>query len=272
MADIELRYNEAGSGEPAIVLIHGFCSGPEDWDAQAAHLGKRHTVLSVALRGHGISERGSAEMSMEQLAADCLEILKDKGITRAVLGGHSMGTRVAIDAHRQSPETVAGLILVDGSNSTAIVDMGTAMAGFETTVAENGYEAFANSQFAQMFFNPKFDKLKKAYIARALAVPEEIGKPLFANLIRWDGTASREAIGNANIPILVVQSTTRDAAGGRRALEPGEVGVYEKLVQACAPHAEVVGLPGLGHYTMIEAPEDVNAAIDSWLDRHDLRS
>ena len=271
MADIELKHDDVGTGSPAIVLIHGFSSGPEDWAAQAEHLSSRHRVISVALRGHGITGRGDAPMSMEQLATDCLEILQDKGIDGAILAGHSMGTRVAIEAHRQAPTVVKGLILMDGSNSTSQSDLDTALAHFEATLSDIGYTSFAKKLFEQMFYDPKHDALKERYVARALKVTEEIGAPLYRNLITWDGTVTRDALRNANIPVLVVQSTTRDAKGGRRALEPGEVGAYESFVVQYATHADVVGMPGLGHYTMTEAPAEVNAAIDSWLDKHSLR-
>ena len=271
MSDIELKHSDSGNGEPAIVFVHGFCSGPEDWMPQVEYLQARHRVLAVGLRGHGISERGSNEMSMEQLARDCLDLMAEKNITRAVFTGHSMGTRIAIEAHRQAPELVAGLVLVDGSNSTAATDLDTALAGFETALANDGYGAFANMLFAQMFYDKKHDALKEKYIARALAVPEEIGAPLYRNLIKWDGNVARDALRQTTVPILVIQSTTRDAGGGRRPLEPGEKGAYEAFVEEFAPSADVVPLPGLGHYTMLEAPAETNAAIDNWLDNNGLR-
>ena len=272
MADIELKHSDSGSGDPALVFVHGFCSGPEDWAPQADHFAARHRIIAIGLRGHGISDRGSAEMSMEQLATDCLDLLREKGIGRAIFAGHSMGTRIAIEAHRQAPDVVAGLVLVDGSNSTAVADLETAMAGFETVIAEQGYSAFADALFGQMFYDTKHDALKEKYIARARAVPEDIAKPLYRNLITWDGTVTPDALRNASIPILVIQSTTRDAAGGRRPLEPDEVGVYEDYVKKYAPHADVVAMPGFGHYTMLEAPDETNKAIDGWLDQHNLRT
>ena len=271
MTGTGLVHEDVGSGDPAVMLIHGFASGIEDWAAQQRHLSARHRVVSVALRGHGVSERGDAAMTMEQAAADCLGLLKAKGIARAVLAGHSMGTRIALEAHRQAPETVVGLILVDGSNATAIADLETARDGFRKTIAEKGYSGFAEPLFAQMFYDPKFDELKARYIARALKVHAENGLAHYESLITWDGTVARQAISEAAAPILVIQSTTRDASGGRRTLEPGEVGAYESLVKEHAPGADIVAMPGLGHYTMIEAPEAVNASIDQWLDSHALR-
>ena len=161
---------------------------------------------------------------MEQLATDCLEIHSDKGITKAILAGHSMGTRVVIKAHCQAPNVVKGLILMDGSNATSSADLDTALAGFQSTDAELGYAGSAKILFAQMFYDTKHDAWKERFIECALKVPEDIGTPLHKNIITWDGTVTSAALQAANILILVVQSTTRDAKGGRCALEPGEIG------------------------------------------------
>ena len=175
---------------------------------------------------------------MEQLATDCLEIQSDKGITKAILAGHSMRTRVVIETHRQAPDIVKGLILMDGSNATSSTDLDTALAGFQSTDAELRYAGSAKMLFARMFYDSKHDAWKERFIECALKVPEDIGTPLHKNIITWDGTVSSAAMQAANILILVVQSTTRDAKDGRRALEPGEV----------------------------------NRTIEAWLDQHSLRS
>jgi len=272
MSDIELQYVDRGTGTPAIVFIHGFASGPEDWAPQAEYFAGRHRVVSVALRGHGTSERGTAEMTIEQLAADCLAVLEARGIDRAILAGHSMGTRVAIEGHRQAPDRVCGLILLDGSNATALTTLDDALGHFDRTIAERGYLGFAEPLFAQMFFDPKHNTLKQKLVARALKVPEETGKPLYQHMIRYDASVVPGALQMANVPILVIQSTTRSATGARRTLEPGEVGVYENFVLRHAPGADIVTMAGLGHYTMLEAPAEVNQTIEDWMARHHLRA
>ena len=272
MSDIELKHYDKGDGAPAIMFVHGFCCLPDDWADQVVHFAKAHRCISVALRGHGVTERGSAALSMEQMATDCVGLLRDKGIEKAVVVGHSMGTRIAIEAHRQAPDVVAGLVLVDGSNATAATDLDSALSGFEQTVQTQGYAAFADMLFRQMFSDPKYDALKEKTLAQALSIPEEVGRPLYDNLIRWDGNVARDALRATSIPILVIQSTTRDASGGRRPLEAGETGAYEALVKECAPHADVTAMPGLGHFTMIEGAGEVNGAIDGWLDKHGLSS
>ncbi|MGI9524807.1 MAG: alpha/beta fold hydrolase [Hyphomicrobiaceae bacterium] len=271
MAEIPIECHDAGAGEPAIVLVHGFCSGPEDWRFQVEHLAQHHHVIAPGLRGHGITMRGSSPMSIEQLATDCLDLMDEKGAQHAIVGGHSMGTRIAIEMCRQAPKRVRGLILVDGSNTTAKTDLEAALASYNDSIVERGYTAVTEALFAQMTFDPKHDAMKQAFIVRARAVPEAIGLPLYRNLIVWDGTVARDVLAATRVPILVLQSTTRETMGSRRTLQPGERGAYETLVLDNAPHADVVGFSGLGHYTMLEAPDEVNAAIDAWSDEHSLR-
>ena len=253
---------DEGAGEPVFLLIHGFCSGKEDWEPQIEALAKTNRVIAPDLRGHGASPRGSAEMTIEQLAADCIAHVNAKGVNHMVVAGHSMGTRVALEIARQAPDKVFGLLLVDGSNGAA-GQRDAAVQAFEDTIAADGFEAFARNLFEQMFFDPQHEGLAEKLVARALAVPEETARPLYRNMTVWDGDTAETAIADARVPILALQSTTRDA-NGRRSLERDERGPYVELVARNAPQTEVVLFPGLGHFVTREAPEQVNVAIESW--------
>jgi len=270
MSDIELHHSDSDAGSPALFFVHGFSSGLEDWDPQVAHFSQRHRVIAPALRGHGRSPRGTGDMSMPQLAEDCVALARAKGVTSMVVAGHSMGTRIALDMRRQAPDLVTGLILVDGSN-TAGAGKDAALAGFNKGVEEHGYAPFARGLFEAMFFDAKHDALKAKLVARALSVPETTAGPLYRNMIQWDGDEAQAVMQSAKVPILVLQSTTRGADNMRRTLAAGETGAYEALVTKNAPHADIVAMPGLGHFITIEAPDQVNAEMDAWLDKHGLR-
>ncbi|MCB1511200.1 MAG: alpha/beta hydrolase [Hyphomicrobiaceae bacterium] len=270
MTDITLHHTDQGNGAPALFWIHGFSSGLEDWDAQVAHFSPRHRNIAVALRGHGASERGTRDMTIPQLAEDCLAILREKKIDSVVVAGHSMGTRIALELAQQAPEIVKGLILVDGSN-TALAGGATAIEAFDKAVLERGYPAFARGLFEAMFFDDKWSELSKQLVDRALSVPVTTAHALYRNMVRWDGDVADAAMAAVRVPVLVIQSTTRGAENVRRTLKQGETGSYEALVLKHIPSAEVVALPGLGHFVSYEAPREVNAAIDAFLDGENLR-
>ena len=67
-------YHEAGEGEPALVILHGFTGHRDDFVGILPSLGERRRVLAPDLRGHGDSEAGpGAEgWSFEQLVNDLL--------------------------------------------------------------------------------------------------------------------------------------------------------------------------------------------------------
>src|SRR5690349_16395496 len=50
---VHIEYRVAGKGEPAIVLIHGWATDANYWNAQIAPLQAKYTVVALDLAGHG---------------------------------------------------------------------------------------------------------------------------------------------------------------------------------------------------------------------------
>ena len=93
----EIQFIEKGESKNCLLLIHGFCSGPEDWEDQIKFFCADFTVLAPTLRGHDGNNYKNRPMSIEQLSNDCVKILNTKSFNRIVIAGHSMETRLAID-------------------------------------------------------------------------------------------------------------------------------------------------------------------------------
>lgn len=112
MARSEIR--ERGSGERAVVLIHGIPGSGAVWDAVADALERDHRVLVPDLLGFGASPRPK---TIEELWADAqadalLEALERADVTRAVVLGHDFGGPVALELARRGPgDLIAGLCL-----------------------------------------------------------------------------------------------------------------------------------------------------------------
>lgn len=70
--------------------------------------------LAVDLPNHGYSPRTTASrMTYADLAGDIVSLLDGLGIERAVLVGHSMGGKVAMQTALENAERVAALVVVD---------------------------------------------------------------------------------------------------------------------------------------------------------------
>jgi pimeloyl-ACP methyl ester carboxylesterase len=262
MPDIRLNRIREGAGVPPIVFVHGFLCRHRDWRHQVSHFAARHAVIACDLRGHGETPRGEAPMTVETLGGDVASLLEDEALEDAILVGHSMGCRVVMEAYRQAPDRVAGLILVDGSRVGT--DRAAGQESFDAAIAANGYETVVRGLFEGMFFDDPPDWKDEA-LAKVFAVPETTGRPLFRALIAWDAEKLEAAMVETKIPVLVVQSTTMDADRNRRRLEGGEAGPFQELVLSHVAGSEGETVSGPGHFCMTEAPVAINERIERFI-------
>jgi non-heme chloroperoxidase len=91
-ADIELYYEDHGSGQP-VVLIHGYPLDGTSWEKQTTVLleaGKR--VITYDRRGFGKSDKPTSGHDYDTYAADLSALVSALDLQDAVLVGFSMGT------------------------------------------------------------------------------------------------------------------------------------------------------------------------------------
>ncbi len=107
----EIAYTLSGEGETMLVLVHGWGASQAIWASQVDDLAQRYTVLTVDLRGHGASGGGSGGLG--DLARDVGAAMAAVGASRAILVGHQLGGLVALEAARERPQAIAGLIGIE---------------------------------------------------------------------------------------------------------------------------------------------------------------
>jgi len=263
MAGIE--HTRKGSGTPPFVFVHGFGCARSDWDAQVEHLAPRHETVAVDLGAHGDTPGTHAHGRIETHGRDVADLLGALGLSPAILVGHSMGCRVAVEAALNAPASVAGLVLVDGSRLGAAGSK--AHEATRDQIAAAGFQTFVKPLFAAMF-SPAYDRAKAdAIIARAAAMPPEIAGALFADIGRWDAEKMDAAFARLHVPLMLIQSTYQDEKRQRRSLEPGQSSPYLDFVRNAVPRARIETVPGVGHFPQLERPEAVNAFLDDFLAR-----
>lgn len=107
-----LRYHEWPGPGPAVILLHGSSGYGLMWQGVADALGDRFHVFAPDQRGHGDSDRPDGDYSAEEYAEDVHQFIQALGLGRAVVGGHSLGGRVAQVFGAVHPEECLGLVLV----------------------------------------------------------------------------------------------------------------------------------------------------------------
>ncbi len=281
LGDTHIHYAHAGSDGTALVFVHGALCDHADWRFQLDHFAARHRVLAPDLHGHGLSARTSGRIRVASFAQDVVALCQSQQLRRVVLVGHSMGCRVLLQIWRTTPELVAGLVLVDGAYlvpgllGTLGVDDRAALAhdaGRRAADAHKDVEPSVRARqgFAQMFFDPQFDRLRDAIVQRAAALPAHVARELMPDFAAWDVLHMEEVLATITVPMLVIACTHMNSQRERVSLAPDTVTPWLQAVASLAPHAQILRRHGAGHFPMLEHPEDTNLAIDAFLQCHQL--
>lgn len=248
-----------GSGRPALVFLHGLACALEDWAPQVDALSHEHLCVRLDLPGHGRSPLDTSP-GVEMAAEAAASVVREEGVDDCVLIGHSWGCRVALQCAFLLGELVRGLVLVDGSRF-ASGDAERARAETLSRIESTGFEAFVHGMFSGMF-NANSDPATRARIVeRAGRLGPEAGTALLADLVAWDAGAMETVLDAVRVPVVVIQSTHIDESRQRVSLSAGDNTPWTQLVAERVAAARVEIIPGIGHFTMLEAPGEVSSSI-----------
>src|SRR4051794_8082940 len=106
-----LEVDVAGSGPPALLLLHPGVTDRSFWDPLWDALAGRARVIRYDHRAFGASDDPEGPWSP---AEDARAVLDAAGVDRAVVVGVSYGSTVALNLAVAHPERVAGVAVVSG--------------------------------------------------------------------------------------------------------------------------------------------------------------
>lgn len=111
---IRLHFLEYGSGEkPTIVIVPGITSPAVTWEFVAEPLSRDHHVLTMDVRGRGLSDHPESGFTLPDYARDVAESLDALDLKRTILLGHSMGARIVAAFGALYPGRAVGYIVAD---------------------------------------------------------------------------------------------------------------------------------------------------------------
>jgi|GWRWMinimDraft_15_1066023.scaffolds.fasta_scaffold17265_1 pimeloyl-ACP methyl ester carboxylesterase len=150
---MNIHYFQRSGGDINLVLLHPSSGYGRMWEQTASHLDQRFHVYAPDQRGHGDSSRPDGEYSAEELARELRAMVDRWGLKRVVVGGHSLGGRVALVFAAWYPEVTAGLIMVAGPHLSNFYQTRDAVKTVYTTAYKTMVSptAFASRQEALAF-------------------------------------------------------------------------------------------------------------------------
>lgn len=120
---LTVHYKEAGRGDTALILLHGFAASTYTWRAVMPALAAQNRVIAFDRPAFGLTERplpgafpnGVNPYTAEAQADLVIGLMDALGIERAVLVGNSAGGTVAAYTALRAPARVQALVLVDAA-------------------------------------------------------------------------------------------------------------------------------------------------------------
>jgi pimeloyl-ACP methyl ester carboxylesterase len=250
---VHIEYRVYGSGEPAVILIHGWSCDANYWHAQLDDLKAHYTVVTLDLAGHGASGRNRADWSMANYGEDVAAVARHIPNTRIVLVGHSMGGPVALEAAPRIGDRVIGIVGVDTFK-------GIGLPPPSRTAVDHEVAPFRADFVGEMHrFVPQFLFTRKADAALARKVADDMSREspevALPSLLALNTLDYGAILPQIHVPIIAINSdlgTPTDDARIRKAVPSS---------------FRSVTLKGAGHFLMLEDPQHFNPlllkAIDS---------
>lgn len=257
-----VAFIDEGSGDPPLLFIHGFGESTRTWDLVRPAFAARHRTVALDLWGFGASAR-PAGIKPTAWVSQVEGLLDHLGLRDVVMIGHSLGGRVCLMCARDMPERVRGLVLVNS-------DWG--QAGFGYTMVR----LIAYSNLLPLALSRLRGELgpMRRLVTRVAGPKLEITDEQIAILrdyLRVRGTCRTwQSLGRSQrwhdvhrLPA-TVQCPALVVWGAEDSIIPLAWG--QRLAQAL-PEAELVTIPGSGHFPQEDAPQAVVAPMAAFLCR-----
>ena len=247
-----IAYDDTGGDGPVVILGHGFLMNRSMFAEQVAALRDHYRVITWDERGFGDTVYDGRPFTYWDLAADCLGLMDQLGIDRAVLGGMSQGGFIALRSALLAPERVRALILLDTQAGPEDADVIPLYKGMIDDWVENGpSDAIAETTASIILGDPA---LSATWIPVWKSPPKEAMRNPGEALLSRESIADR--LGEITVPAVVVHGT-------------GDVAISMDKAEALA--AGLVGCPGVvaveggTHATNMTHPAETNEAIVEFL-------
>jgi len=249
--ETKVHYQASGKGEEALVFVHGWTCDSNFWRGQAGAFPSAR-VVALDLPGHGQSDKPHVDYTMDYFARSVEAVMRDAGIKRAVLVGHSMGTPVVRQFYRLYPEKTLGLVIVDGA-----LRLMSPKEQMETFVARmrSDYGSVAPQMVDGMLTPIKDAKLKGEIRAAMLSTPDYVALSAMQAM-------SDEKIyqtDSIKVPVLAVLA--------KSPFWPPDT---EQFLRTLAPKLDFYMWADVSHFLMMEKPQEFNQTVQAFLSKNSL--
>jgi|SRR5581483_6341871 len=242
---VHIEYRTYGSGDPAVVLVHGWSCDANYWNAQLNELKARYTVVLVDLAGHGASEKNRSDWSMANYGEDVAAVVRQLPNRQVVLVGHSMGGTVALEATRRIGDRVIGIIAVDSLKSVGQPPLAAKQVEMRVAPFKADFIGETRKFVTQSLFPKGADPQFVNKVAYDMSLePPEVGVASMRALLMTD---LAPVVADIHVPVLAINSD----------LAPTD----EARIRKSLPDFKAEVVPHSSHFLMMDDAKRFNPIL-----------
>ena len=264
---LNIHYRDQGNRDGrVVVLIHGSNASLHTWEPWVERLSSDYRIISLDLPGHGLTGSHPGAVYDYPVFVDVVDKLMTKlGVSKAVIGGNSMGGGTAWMFALTHPEKTEAVLLVDAAGAPA----------WQSKKTPIGFRMMRMPVVKELarFIAPR--SMFESSLKTSMSVQSKIDDKLvdrYWELNRYPGnreaTMKRFSLQHNNRP------ATKDKLAAIKVPVMIMWGAEDNLIPVSSarwfaeaiPGAKLVVYPKVGHIPMEELPERSAADVKLWLD------
>lgn len=256
VGDIEMFHRWDGVEDgPVVMMAHAMGTSHRLWDWQMPALTDRYRVLRYDWRGHGDTDAPVGAYSLDQFVGDAVGLMDALGLKKVHWVGISTGGMIGQGLGIGHPERIASLALC---NTTPQADRAykAFVAERHRVVREGGMVPIWDMTDTRWFTEP-FAVAKNAdyHAVREVFIRTSVEGYIGAT----SGTAEldyKDRLHSIAAPTLVLGAGDDPATPPEHSQQ-----IHDRIVGS-----KLVMLPGLRHFSNVEAPDQFNPPLRAFLD------
>jgi pimeloyl-ACP methyl ester carboxylesterase len=237
-----------GQGDTALVFLHGWSGNRSWWEHQLTAFTNDYLVVAYDQAGHGESGKNRELWDFDTFARDVQAVVSGLKINRAILVGHSMGGPIALRAASLMPGVIIAVVGVDTLQNADYRPPAEQIHAFKEGMRTNFSETVRFGIRGMLPGNTDTNLLERISAGAEKQEPR-IATAIMSNLLSLNiGKLLKEA----RVPVRCINATAGTTVFGI----PTDTELNRR-------HADFQALlmTGVGHFPMLERPEEFNQKL-----------
>ena len=254
---VEVPAAREARGRGTLVLVHGFPLNPSMWEPQLPLAANGWRIIVPELRGFGAGAGDPPTTSIDDYAADTIDLLDALHIETAVVCGLSMGGYMAFAMFRHAPRYFDAMVLADTKSPGDSAEAVAGRKAMQQLVREKGQAAVADALLPKLVGDTTrrerldvIEHLRQQITGNSV---ESIAGALDALMTRPDSTPT---LGTIHCPVQIL-------VGDEDAITPPAL---SEQMHRDIPGSELAVIAGAGHMSNMEQPRLFNNALARFLE------